>query len=220
MNSPDDDVNYTEQQCQRSGLCSKYRGVRKRKWGKWVSEIRLPNSRERIWLGSYDSPEKAARAFDAALFCLRGTHAKFNFPENPPEIVGAQSLSPQEIQVVAATFANNKDNDDDDDVEKEKENVDHHQLPPNEYQPHDPRPLPSDLREVQADCSDRAIDWSFLSSLEYSNQNFYDFDHFSYSGGELSLPLSLLGPAAHDYDRGEENDADGASSNQSFLWNF
>ncbi|KEH21998.1 putative transcription factor AP2-EREBP family [Medicago truncatula] len=57
-----------------------YRGVRKRKW---VSEIRLPNSRERIWLGSHDTQEKAARAFDAALYCLRGPHASFNFPNTP-----------------------------------------------------------------------------------------------------------------------------------------
>lgn len=84
----------------------KYKGVRKRKWGRWVSEIRLPNSRERIWLGSYDSPEKAARAFDAAAFCLRGTSAKFNFPDQPPDIPGGRSLSPSEIQVAAAHFAN------------------------------------------------------------------------------------------------------------------
>ncbi|MFS7913634.1 putative transcription factor AP2-EREBP family [Helianthus anomalus] len=63
---------------------AKYRGVRLRKWGKWVSEIRMPNSRERIWLGSYDSPEQAARAFDAAAFCLRGHAAKFNFPDQHP----------------------------------------------------------------------------------------------------------------------------------------
>lgn len=95
-----------------------YKGVRKRKWGKWVSEIRLPNSRERIWLGSYDTQEKAARAFDAALYCLRGRHASFNFPDTPlnfleefNNVVAAahnhQSLSPQEIQEVAAKFANN-----------------------------------------------------------------------------------------------------------------
>ncbi|PON73137.1 AP2/ERF domain containing protein [Parasponia andersonii] len=92
--------------------CPKYKGVRKRKWGKWVSEIRLPNSRERIWLGSYDTPEKAARAFDAAQFCLRGPHAHFNFPGSPPDIAGGQSLSPQEIQVVAARFANDNIIDD------------------------------------------------------------------------------------------------------------
>lgn len=85
---------------------SKYKGVRKRKWGKWVSEIRLPNSRERIWLGSYDSAEKAARAFDAAQFCLRGRNARFNFPDDPPDIAGGRSLTPSEIQVAAAQFAN------------------------------------------------------------------------------------------------------------------
>ncbi|KAI3754148.1 hypothetical protein L1987_53926 [Smallanthus sonchifolius] len=85
---------------------AKYRGVRKRKWGKWVSEIRMPNSRERIWLGSYDSPEKAARAFDAALFCLRGNTANFNFPNQPPNIPGGTELHPSQIQAVAAHFAN------------------------------------------------------------------------------------------------------------------
>ncbi|XP_011081953.2 ethylene-responsive transcription factor ERF018-like [Sesamum indicum] len=84
----------------------KYKGVRKRKWGKYVSEIRLPNSRERIWLGSYDTAEKAARAFDAALFCLRGPNAKFNFPDDPPNISGGQALNPAEIQTVAHHYAN------------------------------------------------------------------------------------------------------------------
>ncbi|KAG8367125.1 hypothetical protein BUALT_Bualt16G0040000 [Buddleja alternifolia] len=88
-----------------SSSSCKYKGVRKRKWGKYVSEIRLPNSRERIWLGSYDTAEKAARAFDAALFCLRGINAKFNFPDNPPEIVNGRSMTPAEIQVAAARFA-------------------------------------------------------------------------------------------------------------------
>ncbi|KAE8649924.1 hypothetical protein Csa_012227 [Cucumis sativus] len=84
---------------------AKYKGVRRRKWGKWVSEIRLPNSRDRIWLGSYDKPEKAARAFDAAQFCLRGPQAKFNFPDSPPEIDGGDRLSAQEIQAAAAKYA-------------------------------------------------------------------------------------------------------------------
>lgn len=88
-----------------SSSSCKYTGVRKRKWGKFVSEIRLPNSRERIWLGSYDSSVKAARAFDAALYCLRGPTAKFNFPDNPPEIPGGRSLTPAQIQVEAARFA-------------------------------------------------------------------------------------------------------------------
>lgn len=87
---------------------SLFRGVRKRKWGKYVSEIRLPNSRQRIWLGSYDSAEKAARAFDAAMFCLRGSGARFNFPTNIPDIAGGRSMTHSEIQAAAAHFANSE----------------------------------------------------------------------------------------------------------------
>lgn len=90
----------------------KFKGVRKRKWGKWVSEIRLPNSRERIWLGSYDAPEKAARAFDAAFVCLRGpgaAGADLNFPDSPPppfRAAGGCSSDPQEVQAAALSHAN------------------------------------------------------------------------------------------------------------------
>ncbi|XP_057839887.2 ethylene-responsive transcription factor ERF017 [Cryptomeria japonica] len=82
-----------------------FKGVRMRKWGKWVSEVRMPNSRARIWLGSYDTPQQAARAYDSAVYCLRGSNAKFNFPDSLPEIPSASSLSPAEIQSVAAKFA-------------------------------------------------------------------------------------------------------------------
>nr|APQ47402.1 AP2/ERF domain-containing transcription factor [Vernicia fordii] len=82
-----------------------YKGVRMRKWGKWVAEIRQPNSRGRIWLGSYITAEEAARAYDAALFCLRGPSATLNFPMNPPDIPSPTDLSPSQIREAAFTHA-------------------------------------------------------------------------------------------------------------------
>ncbi|KAG6397122.1 hypothetical protein SASPL_143286 [Salvia splendens] len=57
-----------------------YRGVRQRQWGKWVAEIRLPQNRIRVWLGTYDSPEAAAYAYDRAAYKLRAEYARLNFP--------------------------------------------------------------------------------------------------------------------------------------------
>lgn len=78
-----------------------------RRWGKWVSEIREPQNKKRIWLGSYRSAEEAAHAYDAALLCLRGPAANLNFPNyRPPLPPGTPgNYSTREIQAAAAGAA-------------------------------------------------------------------------------------------------------------------
>ncbi|KAI3808557.1 hypothetical protein L1987_24510 [Smallanthus sonchifolius] len=75
-----------------------YKGIRMRKWGKWVAEIREPNKRSRIWLGSYSTPVAAARAYDTAVYYLRGPTARLNFPELLTSDGGPDELSAASIR--------------------------------------------------------------------------------------------------------------------------
>ncbi|CAJ2674994.1 unnamed protein product [Trifolium pratense] len=76
---------------------NKFRGVRQRQWGSWVSEIRHPLLKRRVWLGTFETAEAAARAYDEAAILMNGKNAKTNFP------------IPKDIQTQEANFLSSND---------------------------------------------------------------------------------------------------------------
>ncbi|KAM7499605.1 hypothetical protein LguiA_024019 [Lonicera macranthoides] len=82
-----------------------YRGIRRRNSCKWVCEVREPNNKSRIWLGTYPTADMAARAHDVAAIALRGRSACLNFADSTWRLPVPASTDVKDIQKAAAEAA-------------------------------------------------------------------------------------------------------------------
>lgn len=108
----DKNSSLTPQKTGAKRLRSPYKGARLRD-GKWVAEIRIPKTKKRIWLGSHNTAEAAAQAYDDASYCIYGAEGPCNFPNNrrpwfASQLIGSKSIA-EILRIVEETTSGETD---------------------------------------------------------------------------------------------------------------
>ncbi|KAK9050220.1 hypothetical protein SSX86_030812 [Deinandra increscens subsp. villosa] len=108
-----------------------YRGVRRRDSGKWICEVREPNKKTRVWLGTYPTADMAARAHDVAALAMKGKSACLNFADSLWRLPVPESSHVNDIKKAAMKAAEDFRPTESDVVEKREEIIGKDQLPGN-----------------------------------------------------------------------------------------